>query len=305
MNFNMIGNMNTYLRTTELKSMWNMRKKNNDYSSKGQERLDQMFERIYGKNAEKENGSDSRLSDIRNKLNAGQSLTPDEMEYLRQKDPQTYNDLQQEEQEQKAFEKKLRQCKTKEDVQRLKMGRINQSLSAIGAVEHNAAIPKGEKLGIILREGRRMKRVEESVAKFVKSGEFAKLPTDAEERLARKEEAAQKQPEQTSQEEPATAKKNESADKVEKTEESKEGSTAEDATAPEISTAENYAQTTEQQKPAQTTTEFSRPLRQEIHADSPELRKVRRARAKAAYTANSPEFTPKTTVSVPSLERKA
>ena len=47
MDFNMIGNMNTHLRTMELKTMWSMRKKNNDYSSKGQLRLDQMYEQMY------------------------------------------------------------------------------------------------------------------------------------------------------------------------------------------------------------------------------------------------------------------
>lgn len=303
MNFNSIGNMNTYLRTTELKSMWNLRKKNNDYASKGQERLDQMFERIYGKNSEEENGTDSRLSDIRSKLYAGKSLTPDEMEYLRQKDPQTYNDLQQEKLEQKAFEKKLQRCKTKEEVERLKMNRINQSLATISSVENNPAIPKGEKLGIILKEGRRIKKMEESVEKFVRSGEFSKLPTEAEEALARKEEAArkkaQKTPEEPIRKESEKTEKTEESAETERTDAAQDMGKPTEAAKPEIELETPEEKKTEQARMA---ANVSRPFDQEPAADSPELRKVRRARAKAAYAAHSAEFMPH---SISSLDRNA
>lgn len=305
MNFNMIGNMTTYLRTTELKSMWNMRQKNNDYTSKGQERLDQMFERMYSKNGEQADGTDNRLSDIRNKLNTGQSLSPDELEYLRQKDPKTYNDLQQEEQEQKAFEKKLRQCKTKEDVERLKMTRIGQSLSAIGAVENNPTIPKGQKLGIILKEGRRMKRVEAAVAKFVKSGEFAQLPTDAEAELARKEEAAKKQPTQTTEEDTATTEKNEQAENTDAAENSAPTDTAEQADQPKAAAATREHPAAKPATSTATKPTTSAASCPESLVASPELQKVRRARAKAAYAARSPEHMPKHSASAPSLEYKA
>lgn len=172
--------------------MWNMRKQNNDYTSKGQERLDQMFEQMYGVNGQREDGTDNRLQKIRDKLTYGGNLSPDKMEYLRQKDPKTYAELKNEEMEQKAYEKDLRRCKTKEDVERLKMNRINQSLSVISATKNNPNIPKGQKLGIIMKEKRRMDHVNESTAKFVKSGEYAKLPTEVEEALARQEETERK-----------------------------------------------------------------------------------------------------------------
>ena len=291
MNFNSIGNMNTYLRTKELKSMWNLRKKNNDYASKGQERLDQMFERIFGKNGEAESGKDSRLSDIRNKINAGSRLSPDEMEYLRQKDPKTYNDLKQEKLEQEAFEKRLRRCTTKEEVERLKMSRIHQSLATVSAVKNNPAIPKGEKLGIIQREARRMKRMEESVEKFVRSGEFSKLPTEAEAALARKEEAArkkaQKAPEPTREE----------TKPIEKPEESPaiERADAVQAETPAIDLEMPEEKKTEQAKMPSPSFDW------EPAVDSPELRKLRRARARAAYAAHA-EFSPR---SISSLDRNA
>ncbi len=261
MNLYGIGNMNTHLRTTELKTMWNLRRKNNDYSSKGQLRLDQMFEQMYGKNGQDAHGNDTRLQEIQQKLYYGGKLTPDEMEYLKAKNPQAYNELVKEEQEQKAFERDLRRCETKEDVERLKMNKINGALSTISSVENNPNIPKMKKLEIIMKAKRMIDNAMESVAKFVKSGEFAKLPTEAEETQARKEAAEQTQTEQ------------------EKIPVQKDEAEAEELQQPE--TDKTTAETTANTKP-----------KPEVDVESPEERKVRRAKAKAAYTALSPDFEP-------------
>ena len=289
MDFNMIDNMNTHLRTMELKTMWSMRKKNNDYSSKGQLRLDQMYEQMYSPKNE-----DQKMSNIAQKVYNGAKLTQEEMEYLRVKNPQLYNELVQEEQEQKAFEKDLRRCETKEDVERLKMNKINGALSTISSVENNPNIPKAKKLEIIMKVKRRMDAVEESCAKFVKSGEFAKLPTEAEETLARKEEAEQKKTEQTppEQESKPVQKGEEEADG---TEETGQAETTENPKP--VSKTEASADKT---IPTDTAPDLPKP---EIDLESPEERKVRRARAKAAYAALSPDFEPKS--SSAKLDRNA
>lgn len=314
MNFNMIGNMNTHLRTMELKSMWNMRKQNNDYTSKGQERLDQMFERMYGVNGQKEDGTDNRLQKIRDKLTYGGNLSPDELEYLRQKDPKTYAELKNEEMEQKAYEKELRRCKTKEDVERLKMNRINQSLSVISATKNNPNIPKGQKLGIIMKEKRRMDRVNESTAKFVKSGEYAKLPTEAEEALARQEEAERKKAEQTPREEEPAQDETPDADKTERPESpdapakaAEDGKPEKTETAEpkpaEPSKAETKAETPEEKKLDRARTRAAMPemFQTKGAVESPTERKVRRAKAKAAYAAAATHFQPKS--ASPTLDR--
>lgn len=83
-------------------------------------------------------------------------------------------------QEQKSYERALKRCRTKEEVQRLKLSRIGSSLSTVRSVEHNSAISDDKKLKIILLENRRCTALNNSTLSFIRRGCYAKLPTDAE-----------------------------------------------------------------------------------------------------------------------------
>ena len=115
------------------------------------------------------------------KLDAGGSLTEEERAYLRQHDPQAYQELLQEEQEQAAYERALRSCKTKEEADRLQMNRIGQSLSRIQTVEHDPAIPLHAKLKVAMREKRLVDAAADSMREFVASGDYDRLPSEWEE----------------------------------------------------------------------------------------------------------------------------
>ena len=289
MDLNSIGNMNINLRNLEMKSMWDMRKRNKDYDSKGQQRLDQMFESMYGANTEETNGTDKKLTGIMQKYYNGSKLTTEEREYLRVKNPQAYNELVAEEQEQKAYEQELRRCKTKEEVKRVKMTHLGQSLSTVNEVKNNPHIPKEKKLEWIAREKRRTDNINESTQKFIESGRYAKLPTEAEKALAEKKkaereklkaeavkEAAKENTEaifQTpEQNEPTDRPKTDRTNEIPKTEESKSMESKAD---------------TDLTKPDSVLPEAER------HTESAEERKVRRAKARAAYTAAAADFAPK------------
>lgn len=291
MDLNSIGNMNLHLRTMEMKSMWNMRKKNNDYTSKGQMRLDQMFESTYGASAEENGGTDKKLSAIQQKLYNGGKLTPEEREYLKAKNPQAYNELVQEEQEQKAYEQELRRCQTKEEVERVKMTRIGQSLSTVNEVKNNPNIPKEKKLALIAREKRRTDAVNESTQKFIESGEYAKLPTEAEKALAEKKEAErEKQKAEALQE---AAKEN--AEAITKA--------PKQAASPEKTDETANIEETETIKTQEVKDPDSVLPASERYVESAEERKVRRAKAKAAYnSAASADFEAK---SIRTIDEKA
>ena len=156
------------------------------------------------------------------------------------------------EQEQKAYERALRRCKSQEEVDRLRIGRLNTSLVKVRAVEHDPHIPLSKKLEIVTAEKQRIDRVAESTRKFVASGEYAKLPTRAEEEQAR--------------------------------EDSAEVPTPAPETRPE---AEREDVGAEEQAPEQEADHAA------IDLEQPAERKVRRARAKAAYaTAAQPAEQP-------------
>ncbi|MBR2383951.1 MAG: hypothetical protein IKA89_09490 [Anaerotignum sp.] len=289
MNLSSISNMNLHLRNMELQSMWDMRRQNQDYTTKGQLRLDQMFEQMYGANAEEHNGSDQKLSDIMQKYYYGSKLTSEEMDYLRTKNPQIYNEILREEQEQKAFEKELKRCETKEDVERLKMNRINGALAGISKIENNPNIPKAQKLAAFARAKRCIDNVMESTERFIESGEYAKLPTDSEKALAEKKEAEREELRAEAMQE-AIREKTEALAK-----------TSEEETVPPESKPEHKEADETDAMQKQKLTELERELdfprfdsvlpEAERHVESAEERKVKRARAKAAYAPAS-DITP-------------
>lgn len=132
---------------------------------------------------------DEKLGKIQNKILSGTKLTPEERRYLEAHDPEAFQKLRSAEQQQKDFEQKLKRCRTKEEAQRLKMTYINSSLVTIKGVEHNSAIPKEKKLEIFMQEKLKCERIEESAQEFVKRGDYERLPTQAEEHKAMKDAA--------------------------------------------------------------------------------------------------------------------
>lgn len=273
---NMIGNMHSYLKTMERQSLWERKKASGDITAKKDpivEMLQKQVDDMHGKNG----GPDRvKLSEIHTKLQAGAELTPDERKYLQENDPEAYKELVKEEQEQKAYERALRRCKTQQDVERLKTMQLGKSLTTIKSVENNPNIPLQKKLEIAMREQRKVNNVMESTNNFVKSGEYSKLPTEEEYEEAMKE-AMEKlhptvEPEQTEEvKEPEESTETENKDQTQDIAQDKvEVPKKPDGTEPE-----------KVKKPQKTDTIALQEPKIDIESDAE--RKVRRARAKAAY----------------------
>ncbi len=306
MSISIMGSVNSYTKTLKLQTQWNLKQKSGDYNSHKkslEEWLDtsqQALKRgLTGNNPDDEEGK-KKLNNIMQKIYAGAKLTSKEKEYLKAKNPQAYEKLRSIEQEQKAYEKKLRQCKTKEEVQRLKMNQIASSLSVIGSVRNNSHIPESKKLEICMQEKMRMDKIEQSTSAFVQSGEYDRLPTEAEEAKARKEEKQQ----QTKPQKPQKPEQPEQPDVSTKTEQTPEQPGVKN---PESTPTENTQSAPTPAKPAvkvqantDQTTQSS-----EHKVDSPELRKVRRARRQAARAAYTAAQTASPTVSQPTLNVNA
>lgn len=244
----MMGSISAYTKNIKLQTQFQMKqakgelgthKSLEDYlkTSQGQDELPKR---------------DEKLGKIQNKVMAGTKLTPDERKYLEAHDPETYQKLKAAEQQQKAFEEKLKQCRTKEEAQRLKMTYINSSLTTIKSVEHNSAIPKNKKLEIFMQEKMKCDLIEESEREFVKRGDYGRLPTEAEEAKARKD-----------------AQEAQEAQKPEAPEKKEPAETAEEHQEKEV-------QAQEEKKPS-------------IHVESREEKKVKRARANA-HRGSAAEF---------------
>lgn len=126
---------------------------------------------------EKEN---SRKNEIANKISSGQKLSPEEEQYLASYDPQGLAEYRQTQNERKAYEEKLKNCKTKEEVQRLKTFTIGNHLSALKKIVNNPNIPISEKLKKaqqILGKSANIRAAEEE---FIEEGKYAVLPSEEE-----------------------------------------------------------------------------------------------------------------------------
>lgn len=286
---------------------WQQKKTNSDFTADGSTKLkDATAMQAEQIRQEQADGSNKLMSQIRTKLASGKKLTREEMEFLQKNDPQTYQKVKAIEAEQKSYENELKKCKTKEEVQRAQMNRTAASLSVVNSVEHNPAIPEGQKLALIWQEHMKNMAFEESTRAFIESGRYAQLPTEAEKQAAEKElEEAKK--EELGIEDPAErTEETESADNAESTsvEEEIKADHTESTAGTDLPEKESSAHHTGSEKTAVKIKETAvhdavrksraalqeRRMTRAAAETTPEALKVKRAKAQAAYTGHQTEL---------------
>ncbi len=187
MDFSVMQSIGKYTKNMEMQMKWKRKKANSDFTADGSTKLSDSIARQAEEIRKSQADGSSKLSaQIRTKLATGKKLTQEEMDYLQKHDPQTYQKAKSIEEEQKSYEEELKRCRTKEDVQRVKMNHTAASLSTVNNVKNNPAIPEGAKLGIMWQELMKTRALEETMGEFVKSGRYAQLPTEAEKAEAEK-----------------------------------------------------------------------------------------------------------------------
>lgn len=133
-----------------------------------------------------EENTDHKLAGIQSKVYSGASLSREEREYLKTKNPVLYSRLEAADLEKKAYERELKRCRTKDEVQRLKLSHTASSLSAVNAGNHSSVIPTAQKMSIAQGELYKMKGIQDITNKFVRSGAYHRLPTEYEKTIAEK-----------------------------------------------------------------------------------------------------------------------
>ncbi len=273
-----IGN---YTKNMEMQMKWKQRKANNDFTADGSTTLRDSIARQAEEIRKSQADGSSKLSaQIRTKLAAGKKLTQEEMDYLQKNDPQTYQKAKAIEEEQKCYEEELKRCRTKEDVQRVKMNHTAASLSTVNNVKNNPAIPEGAKLGIMWQELMKTRALEETMGEFVKSGRYAQLPTEAEKAEAEKALKEAKEAELGME------------DSVESTEKAdNDGKEVNEDRAPE-GISEDAGKDISLHGSVQRNRAVLQERRMTVAEaeTTPEALKVKRARARAAYRANQAEI---------------
>lgn len=121
----------------------------------------------------------SESSALITKFTSGQELSYDELQELRRTNPQMYAKAVQVAAERKAYEKELRNCKTKEDVQRVRMNRL------ASVVEQSRRDP--------VMALARANAISRATAVFMKSSQYGKLPTESEKAETQKRERTERE----------------------------------------------------------------------------------------------------------------
>lgn len=293
MDFTKIGTLSSYTKSMKLENDWRKKKRTGDFQSQSKkselQRKNDQFKADF-KKQQQEQEKDKMLQTINAKIAAGADLTPSEMKYLQTKNPTQYQELKNQEIDKKSYERELKSCKTKEDVDKLKMKVVSSALSSIGAVKSNPNIPDSAKLAVAQKELKKLDEYNKINKKFVDSGEYSKLPTEADERKVEKDkaeareaeiekiqEAAKKLVEDMEKEiKPETTENTKINDEPEKVENNND-----DNTEYEVET-ETKAVVNNENNNTKIDIEEDRPT--EIEAEySDEAKKVKRARVKAAY----------------------
>lgn len=283
MNFFAVQNMGNYMKNMEMQMKWQKKKTTGDFTADGSTKMDdpvrQQAEEIRKSRAD---GSSKLSAQIDLKLNSGQKLTAEEMDYLQKTDPQKYQRLKAMEAEQKNYEQELKRCKTKEEVQRVRMAHTATSLNAVNEIKNNPVIPEEKKFELIMHEHHKHMALETSTKEFVESGKYAKLPTEAEKMKAEKD-LKEAEEAELGIEEPAEEKK-----EPEDMEAGKVGA-GESAEDKELE-AENVLKEKAAIEFAKGDLRKEREMTRMEAETTPEAMKVKRARARAAYKENQPEI---------------
>ncbi len=146
------------------------------------------------------NRKSAEVKQLADKMKNGERLTPEEEAYLQAENPEMYEDAQEVVKEMRAYEKALKEVKTKEDVDALKMNTLSKFSNELSSVEHNPYIDDGKKLEIAEKISKKLFVVQEKHIKFLESEQYEALPnktlsneTHLKNEIAKEEFASQKE----------------------------------------------------------------------------------------------------------------
>lgn len=117
---------------------------------------------------------------IYTKLKTGGTLTADEISYLKEHDPEALADYENAQAEKKTYKQALKNCRTKEDVERLKLNRMGNYAATAKSIATSPYIPQDKKLELMNKLNNEVCCIRDAHLEFVKSSAYKELPKEAE-----------------------------------------------------------------------------------------------------------------------------
>lgn len=172
MDFMAIGTISSFVKNLTLDMKWQERKQK--INSQKDEELSPQIANIK-KWAEDQRRS-QKISAINGKMLSGAYLSEDEIDYLRTNCPDLYAKAVQIKREREAYKKELNNCKSKEDVEKLRQRKMSEFINEANSIATNPNIPKAKKSVLLEFITMRMNAIINDHADFIKSPEYQRLP---------------------------------------------------------------------------------------------------------------------------------
>lgn len=173
------GTIQNQVKMQMLEMKWQQKKQNiNSKKSENMTQEQRMLEHFKEQAATERKRS--ATSELYTKLQSGGTLTAEEIAYLKENDPEALADYEKAQAEKKAYEQALKNCKTKEDVEKLKLNRLGNFAAQAKSIANNPYIPKEKKLELMQKLNNEVCLIRDAHNEFVKSRAYEELPEEAE-----------------------------------------------------------------------------------------------------------------------------
>ncbi|MDO4464533.1 MAG: hypothetical protein Q4C57_08285 [Bacillota bacterium] len=187
------GTIKNVVKLQFLENKWQQKK--NDINAKKPIKEMTQEERMladFQKQVEKERESNLH-ADLYNKLKSGGKLTSEEISYLEQNDPEALRKYREDQAEKKAYERELKNCKTKDEVDRVKMNKLGNFAAQAKKITTDPYIPLDKKVELMNQLNDKLCRVNQAHMEFLDSQQYRDMPTEAELLKERTEEITEMQ----------------------------------------------------------------------------------------------------------------
>ena len=174
------GTIKNVVKLQFLENKWQQKK--NDINAKKPIKEMTQEERMladFQKQVEKERESNLH-ADLYNKLKSGGKLTSEEISYLEQNDPEALRKYREDQAEKVAYERELKNCKTKDEVDRVKMNKLGNFAAQAKKITTDPYIPLDKKVELMNQLNDKLCRVNQAHMEFLDSQQYRDMPTEAE-----------------------------------------------------------------------------------------------------------------------------
>lgn len=182
------GTIKSAVNLQVLDNKWQQRKNNiNEKKNVREMTQDERMLADFQERMDKERES-NKHADIYNKLKTGGKLTSEEIDYLKKNDPESLKKYREAQAEKEAYEKALKNCKSKDEVERVKMNKMGEFSAQAKQITTDPYIPLDKKVELMNQMNNRLCLVDEAHMDFVKSKRYLDMPTEEERNRERIEE---------------------------------------------------------------------------------------------------------------------